>query len=97
RETGVVDEDVETAEGGDGRLDERGARGWIVDVQRQGDLGLEAVGAARAAGDPCPGGCKRTGCGRTHPARPAADDRPFALERRHPTESTFEPLPRDYV
>ena len=51
REPGVVEEDVDPAELGDRRLDERGRAGLVGDVDLERDVGLDPLHPPRAAGD----------------------------------------------
>ncbi len=70
----AVDEDVETAELGDRRLDEALAARRVGDVEPR---------RARGADDPCARRLERSRGRRTDTARGARDDRPLAVECAH--------------
>src|SRR6266566_803751 len=79
----VVDEDVESAELAERRLDEPFAALLVGDVELELDLGLQLIDAARTAGyaSALPGECGRGR--RADAARGARDDRGLSLEARH--------------
>src|SRR5207247_7412903 len=98
-EAGVVDEDVEPAEGFESLLDEALAALRFGDVELECDLGFDLLDAARAAGESRAVLGKRAGDRGPHPARGAGDDRGFSLEPGHDAVaySTGPCVPRQQV
>ena len=84
-ETGVVDEDVEAADALDGLCDEAFAAHGVGDVQRERDLGLQPIDAARAAGHVHARSRERSRSRAADARRRAGHDRPLAgqVEGRH--------------
>jgi hypothetical protein len=79
-EAGVVEEDVEAAEPVEGLGDEPVAALRIGHVEREGDLGLEPLDAARAPGDADTGAGKGPGGRPADPRGGAGHDRALARE-----------------
>ena len=80
REPGVVEEDVDPAELGDRRLDERGRVGLVGDVDLERDVGLDPLDPSRAAGDADPGLAQLAHRRSADPGGGAGDDRRLAVQ-----------------